>query len=183
MLEPPVRKMVLISLARVRASLSKRCTVMTTRSMECAIASSKSCRVKRNWAQSPRLSIAACVVGSVVSSILACSTAMAMVWPCRALMISNEAVHQIPAFGLVPDLSQLPQNVPLVELVDPMPGGQLMIMVGGQVALAVRGKTAKTQMRHHALEAEQPIEVGATDVDAAVGKNVGAALTCPAPFR
>ena len=57
-----------------------------------------------------------------------------------------------------------------------------MIIERRQIALAVRGQAAIAEMRHHAFEAQQPVEIGAADVNAAIGENVVAALGLGSPL-
>jgi hypothetical protein len=78
----------------------------------------------------------------------------------------DELFHLVRIAGFALGVPKLAQDRRIVELVDAVPGGEVDIGGRGQRTLAVGSGGLVAERRHHRLQREQTVEVGAADVDA-----------------
>ena len=68
--------------------------------------------------------------------------------------------------GFALGLAKLAQDCRIVELVDAVPGGEIDIGRRRQRPFAVGGRRLVAELGHHLLQRQQPVEIGAADMDA-----------------
>lgn len=170
--EPPVRNTAVMAEAEMPASAIVCLTVAVTRSMSAPIVSSRPARVISAEKRAPGSDTFTSAEDWSVSAILARFDQAGHRMPVTMVDNMDEAVDKVGPLGLEADLPQIRHCLGGVDQVDALPGREVDEIARRQIAFVVLGPGQIAELGHDVGDAEQPVEVGAADMDAAIGEDV-----------